>query len=334
MVKMKSSKKFNLGLLLVIPLIFAAYFLSVYFVYFDNKNDSLSVETYFAYKEALADSITTNKILFTSGSNNFLGIRAYQVEEAFGVPSVNMSIHAGLRAEYILDRLKQSLQKGDMVILPFEYSNFGYNGEPSITLNKYLLSYDKEYLNSHYDLVDRLKILSSISVLDLSNSIFMGTNENEENDKRIEYLKHINANGDMLNMTEHDSLKTKKPPFKLPVPFNLETTGLKSIKAFSAYCRENDIHLFITFPNLVKEKAYSSDKYQAYFDHLLIYFKQNNIDVIGTPEDAMYPKQLFFDSEYHLISKGSDLRTADFIELMKQKTDVLNALNAMASPKG
>lgn len=328
---MKSSKKFNLSLLIAIPVIFAGYFLSVHYCYFDNKNDSLSIATYFDFKEALADSIQSNKILFTSGSNNFLGIRAYQVEEAFGIPSVNMAIHAGLRAEYILDRLKRTLKKGDMVILPFEYSNYGYTGEPSITLNKYLLSYDKEYLNEQYEFVDRLKILSSISVVDLSNSIIFGTDDTEESEKKVEYLKNINRNGDMLNMTEHDSLKTKKTPFKMPVPVTSETRGLLAIKAFNNYCKENGVHLFVTFPNLIKEKAYTTEKYQVYFKHLLNYFKKNNIDVIGTPEEAMYPKPLFFDSEYHLISKGSDLRTADFIKLMKQNDAVKNALHSMKS---
>jgi len=326
---MKSTKKFNLALLIAIPLIFAGYFLSVYYFYFDNKNDSLSVETYFDYKEALADSIETNKILFTSGSNNFLGIRAYQVEDAFNVPSVNMAIHAGLRAEYILDRLKKSLKRGDMAILPFEYSNFGYTGEPSITLNKYLISYDKEYLNSHYDPIDRLKILSSISVLDLAHSIVVGTDTKEVAEKKVDYLKNINSKGDMLNMHEHDSLKTKKTPFKLPAPITLETKGLMAIKEFSSYCKENGIHLFVTFPNLIKEKAYSTEKYQSYFNFLSSYFKKNKIAVIGTPEGAMYPKSLFFDSEYHLISKGSDIRTADFIKTMRQNKAVISTITAM-----
>lgn len=329
---MKSSKKFNLSLLVAIPVLFAGYFLSVYYGFFDNKNDSLSVETYFEYKEALADSIQSNKILFTSGSNNFLGIRAYQVEESFGVPSVNMAIHAGLRAEYILDRLKATLKKGDMVILPFEYSNFGYEREPSITLNKYLLSYDKKYLKEHYSFVEQLKILSSISIVDLSNSILFGTNPKEVATQKIEYLKNINLNGDMLNMTEHDSLKTKKTAFKLPQPFDKETIGLLAIKEFNTYCKQEGIHLFITFPNIIKDKAYSTKKYQAYFNHLLHYFKAAKIGVIGTPEDAMYPKHLFFDSEYHLISKGSDIRTEDFIEMMKQNNEVRTALKKMQKP--
>jgi len=326
---MKKAKKFNLGLLIAIPLIFTVYFLLVNYCYFDRKNDSFSIQTYFEYKEALADSIPTKKILFASGSNNFLGIRAYQIEEAFGIPSVNMAIHAGLRSEYILYRLEKSLNKGDMVILPFEYSNFGYDGEPSITLNKYLLSYDKKYFKKHYTLTSRLKMLSSISIMDLSNSIIFGIDPEEDATKKADFLKNINLNGDMLHITEHDSLKTKKPPFKMPIPTNKETLGLKALKKFRDYCKENDIHLFIAFPNIVEKEEYSHKKYQAYFDHLLSYFKENSIDVIGAPEDAMYPKYLFFDSEYHLISKGSDLRTAKFIKLMKQDKNVQSALNSM-----
>jgi len=324
-----SAKKFNWSLVLIIPVIFAGYFLAVHYFYFDNKDDSFSVETYFDFKESIADSIQGNKILFASGSNNFLGIRAYQIEEEFKVPTVNMSIHAGLQAEYILHRLKSSVNSGDMVIAPFEYSNLGYTGEPGVTLNKYILSYDKQYVDDHYGLVDRLKLLSSISILDLANSVIFGTTKAEDIEKRANFLKNINRNGDMLNMTQHDSLKTKKNPFALPKPFDVETTGLKAIKEFNRYCKKNNVTFFITFPNLIKDKAYTKKKYQEYFEFLLSYFKSNDIAVIGTPEDAMYPKKLFFDSEYHLISNGSDIRTADFIRLFKENTEATTTIKSM-----
>ena len=327
-----SAKKFNWSLVFVIPVIFAGYFLSVHYFYFDNKDDSFSVETYFDFKEALADSIQGNKILFASGSNNFLGIRAYQIEDEFKVPAVNMAIHAGLRAEYILHRLKEVTKPGDMIIAPFEYSNFGYNGEPSATLNKYILSYDQHYIDEEYDFVDRLKLLSSISLLDLVKSIGNGTNAQKDIEKREEFLKNINRNGDMLNITLHDSLKTKKNPFALPKPIDLETRGLQAIKEFNLYCKENNIAFFVTFPNLIKEKAYSNEKYQAYFNYLDSYFRVNDIAVIGKPEDAMYPKALFFDSEYHLISKGSDIRTADFIKLLRENKKTSSTLEAMKGP--
>jgi hypothetical protein len=272
--------------------------------------------------------MANNRILFTSGSNNFLGIRAYQVQDTFKVPAINMSIHAGLTTDYILDRLKRTVKSGDMVIVPFEYSNFTYNGDPSIVLNKYLLTYDKDYFESNYSFVEKLKILSSISLYDLLYSL-LGTRNHEGANSRVDLLKNLNQNGDMLNVTEHDSLKTKKNPFDLPNPINLESRGLKAIKAFNDYCNDNKIAFFVTFPNLVYDKVYESEKYQNYFKFLSLYFDKHQIDVLGSPLQAMYPRRLFFDSEYHLISEGSDLRTADFIKILNQNLKVITKLNAM-----
>ena len=326
---MKSYRHFNFGLLIIIPLVIALYLVAIYFFYFDEKDNSFSIQTYLEYKEGYANKIKGNKILFSSGSNNFLGIRAYQIADEYDVPAVNLSVHAGLGTEYIIERVKRVAKKGDLIILPLEYGNLTYNGDESVVLNKYLLSYDKDYFNSNFDFTQKLSIISSISILDLFSRLFSPVAESEKEQIKSKFLKELNENGDMLNMTEHDSLKTKKNPFKLPDPISLETLALKEIVDFNMYCKNNGILLYITFPNIVYDEAYKTDKYRNYFNFLHQYFKENGVAVIGTPEDAMYPRELFFDSEYHLISKGSDIRTADFIKLMNQDKALLMRIKEM-----
>lgn len=324
---MNSFRQFNISLLIAIPLSIGIYLSSIYFFYVDVKDNSFSIQTYFEFKENYAKRIKGNKILFSSGSNNFLGIRAYQIENEFNVPAVNLSIHAGLGPEYIVERVKRIAKKGDVVILPLEYGNLTYNGNESVVLNKYILSYDKAYFNSNFNLEKKLSMLSSISILDLfSQTFFPITNVEKENIK-IQFLKDLNVNGDMLNMTKHDSLKTKKIPFKLTKPINLETEALKEIAEFNNYCKENDILFYMSFPNIVYDKAYDTEDYNFYFNFLNQYFLKNKISVIGTPKNAMYPRELFFDSEYHLISKGSDIRTKDFINLIHKDSVLLERIN-------
>lgn len=326
---MTNYKRFNLGLLLLIPCIFLVYFLSVYFFYRDTTNDSFAINTYFNFKEAAANRIQGNKILFTSGSNNFLGIRASQIEDTFKVPTINMSINAGLNIEYILDRIKVSASPGDIIIVPLEYIHYSYAGEPGITINKYLLTYDKDYFWANYNATENLKILSSISIFDFVKSLFNTFNQETVMERRAYFLKDLNKNGDMLNMTEHDSLKTKKNPFELPIPFDGETKGLKKVKEFSNYCKANDISLFVTFPNIVYDDAYLSKEYQRYFKFLTVFFDKNQIDVLGIPRDGMYPQELFFDSEYHLTSEGSDVRTKKFISVIKNNQKLIRNINEL-----
>ena len=326
---MKPYRRFNIGLLIAVPLIVGLYLTSIYFFYFDEKDNSFSIQTYLEYKDDLAKKIKGNKILFSSGSNNFLGIRAYQIADEYNVPAVNLSVHAGLGTSYIIERVKRVAKSGDVVILPLEYGNLTYNGDESVVLNKYLLSYDKAYFNANFDFTEKLSIISSISILDLFSHLFMPISEYEKKQVKDNFLKDLNKNGDMLHMTEHDSLKTKKNPFKLPDPITLETLALKEITEFNEYCKKNGILLYITFPNIVYDKAYETNKYEQYFNFLNSYFSKHDVNIIGTPENAMYPRELFFDSEYHLISRGSDLRTDDFIEQMNKDKVLLNRLNEM-----
>jgi len=319
---MKTYKKFTLYFLIVAPLIWLLYFVSVYLFYFDNKHDSFSVNTYFKYKEDLAKSIDKKKIIFTSGSNNFLGIRTAKVEEHFGMPTANMSIHAGLGATYILDRVKKVLKKGDIVIVPLEYSNFIKNGEQSIVKNKYLLTYDKEYFKNSLDLSEQLKCISSVSVLDLINSVRDGSKETQGEKERVELLKDLNKNGDMLNKTEHDEFKTSRPLFRLPSPYNLETKALIAIKEFNNWCKEREITFYITYPNTIYRKEYETKRYADYFKSLEDYFKKNSIEFIGKPLEMMYAKKYFYDTQYHLISEGSDIRTKDFIEVLEKENRI------------
>lgn len=325
---MRKFKTFNLRLILIIPSIFLVYFVSIYYFYYDNKNDSYSIELYAEHKEKYANSIVANKIVFTSGSSNFLGIRAYQIEEEFGIPTVNLSVHAGLRSKYILDRAKQSIKPGDIVIFPLEYTNAVYNGEPSITINRYLLTYDKAYFNTNYEPIDQLKMLSSISIMDLVNGLVQPKNDGKT-ELRATLMKNINKQGDMVNIKIHDSLKTKKNPFKLPNPIELETSGLKTVGEFNEYCKANDISFFVTYPNIIREGAYSNEKYQRYFGFLDSYFAEKGIDVIGNPEAGMYEKRLFFDSEYHLNDEGSNIRTKDFMGQMRSNTKVMAKIKAI-----
>jgi hypothetical protein len=314
---MKKYKKFVIGFLSLVPIIFILYLSSIYFLYFDSRNDSFSIKIYSDYKNRYANSIDGRKLLFVSGSSNFLGIRTSKIEEYFNIPTVNMGIHAGLRSEYILYQAKKVLKKGDVVIVLFDYENLIYNGEPSIVKNQYILTYDRDYFNN-LDFISQLKTLSSISLYDLAFSANDKFETHYTDNQKNNFLKNLNKNGDMLGREKHYELKTKKPLLKLPNPITLETKGLIEMVKFRDWCKDNGIKLYVSYPNMIYRDEYKNRKeYQEYFTFTDNYFKSHNIQTIGTPFDAMYPRKYFHDNQYHLTSKSSDIRTEDFIKLSK-----------------
>jgi hypothetical protein len=315
---MRKYINFTKGFFFLVPIFLLMYIFTVYFLYFDSRNDSFSIKIYTDYKENYAKSIKGRKILFVSGSNNFLGIRSAEIEKYFKIPTVNMAVHAGLTTKYILYSAKRVINRGDIVIVPMEYVNLILNGNPSIVKNQYILSYDREYFDS-LDFIDKLKIISSISLYDLALSAYDGFSEFYTDKTKKNFLKHLNKNGDMLDRDEYFKYKTEKPLLKLPSPITLETEDLKDIIKFNKWCKANGVTFYMTYPNMIFRDEYKSNKeYRDYFNFLENYFKSHNIQTIGKPFDAMYPKEYFHDSEYHLNSKASEIRTKDFIELSKK----------------
>jgi len=286
---------------------------------FEVPQSTLWINNSFLIKDGYAKTISTPKIVFTSGSNTLYGVNTIDIEKELKIPAVNMAIHAGLKTDYILHRTKKILKDGDVVIIPFEYENLIWDGEQSKVRTQYILTHDREYYNN-MNIYEQLSMLYSVNLLDFLASI----REKIKNPVRPEIGKGytsdtLNTNGDETykNVTKPRIVSESHTPFKLT---NLkETIGLVRIKDFSLWCKKNNIKLFITYPNTINNKEYYQDSYLNYFSFLKEYFNENNIEVIGTPHDSMYPLKYFYDSRYHMNTKGSKIRTKELIKIIKSK---------------
>ena len=74
-----------------------------------------------AGKHHRIDSITTPKMIFAGGSNLAFGINSQMIEEEFHLPVVNLGLHGGLGASFILEELRHVAKPGDRVFVSLEY---------------------------------------------------------------------------------------------------------------------------------------------------------------------------------------------------------------------
>jgi hypothetical protein len=271
-------------------------------------------------KEAFARSTRGMKIVFAGGSATLFGIRTKDVQETLGIHCVNMGLHGGVKLDYLLFRLKQILQPGDVVILPLEYEHFIYDGSFDDTTSDFIISYDKAFINS-LPLLEKIKCLSHVSPIKLGKSLggvaLFG--EIKELDLAKGYNSStLNTNGDETNNIG-EKMDRSLAVFK-PVPIQTgdfsETIGLKMLKDFNTWCYKNRILAHISYANTLLFSEYENDMYRNYFYNLQRYFYENRIATIGTPYNFFFKKQWFYDTQYHMNQEGAIMRTRQFIAMM------------------
>jgi hypothetical protein len=319
---MKKYKKFLItSTLTFFILSFMYYFISFNFISYKKveiSDELVWIRNCLLKKHRNAD-IEQNKIIITSGSNTLFGMRTKDISDELSIPVYNLAIHAGLGLDFILDDAKEALKSGDVIILPLEYNLFSSNEKTTKLAFDYYQTFGKEKLGT-INTIDSLKLVFEEKPYEHAKKIIKSI-FNKEKQELVENpngynSKNLNEHGDQ---TMHPGQKydlTNLTPFELPKEFT-ETLGLTRIKEFNIWCNQNNIKLFVTFPNTMYFKEYGNNDYKEYFIFLNEYFSNNNISTIGKPSDFFYDKKFFYDTSYHLSEEGMTIRTKEFISLIE-----------------
>jgi len=311
------NKNFALNILVSSTFILCIYGIIVFYFY-GNKHSGNWAYSYLIEKYKYANNDNRKKIVFIGGSNVLFGINTKKIEKEFSIKTVNFGITAGLKTDYYLHIAKKVANTNDIIITPFEYENYTWDNESIETRQLFLFSYDKEYLISQ-GLVHLFKEIYSVPILDLIKNLYkdkllynkIKINNNYKN-------LRINTNGDIIFEENSEIINRVDLQFDISSKFH-ETYALKKIKEFNSYARKNNIKFYVSYPNIVTHKDYYTTKYIDYFNNLKKYFDDNNINIIGTPEMAMYDYNDTYDARYHLNKNGIKKRTNNFIKHIKEE---------------
>lgn len=293
------------------------YFLLVLYFYSVHTKENVWIHNCMVKKQKIARNIKGVKLVFGGGSATLFGIRTKDIQAKMGIPSVNMGIHQGLQIDYQLYSLKKVLKKGDIVILPLEYSCFSYNGNLSEITIDYVITYDKKYLK-HISIYRFLQYVASRSPIHLLNSIQI-IKKKEINNRYDSY--NLNDYGDETsNICKKDlDQESKTAPLFEALSNGFEKTqGLEEISKFNVWCRQQGIMLYVTYANTLYFKDYDNQAYRNYFDGLAKYFAAHNIPTIGKPSDFFFNQDLCYDHPYHLNREGVTMRTQKLINMLEK----------------
>jgi hypothetical protein len=311
-------KKWTISLFISLVIFGLLYPLIIYYVYFPITREIIWINNLLNEKETLARDIKGNKLVFGGGSGTLYGVRTKDIEDESGIRSINMAVHAGLDIDYYLHRLKKSLKKGDTVILPLEYAHFIYNGEIVGVTVDFMMKYDRSYLNA---LIFTTKIKYILSISPINVSIFLQNYfVRKIYGSLLKTPNHINSHGDAIDNIGSDKINRAMQSMK-PVEIQqnnfIETEGMRAIKDFDIWCKNNAIRCYITYANTIFFKEYDNIPYRKYFRDLQEYFNDHNILTLGRPYDFFFDKSLFYDTQYHLNQQGMTIRTRQFMKLIE-----------------
>lgn len=106
-------------------------------------------------------------------------------------------------------------------------------------------------------------------------------------------------------------------PILINDSYNPETIQL--IVDFKKLIEKKNAKLFLTYPCY---QASSFDKSLSKIQRVENLLKKNKFTILGTPENYKFADSLMFNSSYHLLKKGVDLRTLRLIEDLKKSIEI------------
>jgi hypothetical protein len=95
-----------------------------------------------------------------------------------------------------------------------------------------------------------------------------------------------------------------------PINVIVKKEEVSAITNFIQWCQERDITVIGGFPATLDFPIYHSDaKAQELFQSLENYYHSVGVPILGAPSDFMFPKSMFFDSQFHMHDEGAEVMT-------------------------
>ena len=80
-------------------------------------------------KRSLVRPLTSPRIIFLGGSSTLFGFDASQVQNALGLPAMNLGLHGGMRLDWLLSLGEEIARPGDIFVLPLEHPYYSCEEE-------------------------------------------------------------------------------------------------------------------------------------------------------------------------------------------------------------
>ncbi|MGC0389347.1 hypothetical protein [Bradyrhizobium sp. USDA 241] len=265
--------------------------------------DAAWIASTYERKETAAAEIEGPKIVLIGGSSTHFGFSGETISRLIGVPVVNLGVHAGLGADYILDRAKRSLKRGDTAVLSLEYHLFK-RARPSDVAGSFVAMFDSGYM-AECPPKDIPQFVYGFSPKHLISTYFQ---------RLIPWTlplyraETVTASGDETAGADADitprmrALARSYPPISVSAPES--HNPIQAIVDFVNWARANGVNVKYVWPPMIDRAAYSEMRYLVLFSAIRDTFKGLGVPVLGDSSDFFLREDEVLDTFYHANLAG------------------------------
>lgn len=272
----------------------------------------------YGYNAAVLDkverlkAIDEPKIVLLGNSNLAFGIDSELIEEAYGMPVVNMGLHGGLGNAFHEKMALYHITPGDVyVVCHNTYKDGDRVYDDPLTWVT---------IEDHFDLwrlLDRKDIIPMIKSYPIyfkkCTQLWRSRAGNIDEGEEEIYRRYVfNRYGDVE--WPDSGLMYEFQPGDVVIP-QISDNVTERLNRLNAYLQERGATLMVTAaPVADVEDRKSNEEYNAVGQELK---EKLDAPFISQYTDYIYPTELFFDAVYHLNSEGRKIRTTQLIEDMR-----------------
>lgn len=256
------------------------------------------------------------KIVIVGGSNASFGIDTGAMEKEFRTPVVNMALHGGLSAKYMMEQVKPYLDEGDILIM---------SREPDALAGDHRWNHmvgTEVSLMPTYTFSEMGILLSDRNLFETSTTAFFNTVKLYLKWSPFEKRSEISSvydsrvfEGDnilpqYLSGIFTDTLNIHR--LKRPGKNSLLINGLREYKK---EFEKMGIELYMT-PAVVAEGHFKKSEIMPFWKYIS---EQTTIPLLNENKSYVFEKDYFLNSPHHTNLRGRELRTKALIEdILKQ----------------
>ncbi|MEO5943125.1 MAG: hypothetical protein ABIP30_04335 [Ferruginibacter sp.] len=261
------------------------------------------------YKDSMLKNIPSPRMIFVGGSNLSFGLNSYEIKDSLNLNPINTGVNVGLGLKYMLTNTLQYLKKGDTVILIPEYEIF-YEAYDAVSDELFRTIVDvaphKIKDLSFKQEISLLQYVPKFSLTKFDPTEYFRFKESD--------VYSVNSFDKFGDVNAHWNLPDRGyTPTGIDGKFNQNI--IAKIKEFENAAQNLGAVVFITFPSL-DELSFNLSKEKVLQTQNIL--RLNKFNLLGNAERYIMPKEMMFNTKYHLNKKGVEYRTKLLIEDFKK----------------